>query len=168
MRNGRKAFWDSIDEIDVALYADALCGVFRFSLEEDSIPLFLECVEPERSDAVKTCVVRASLTLSQEVCYMHESGWATTYNRIFRPPTYQYAGRLIVYTRLWGDDAKASSRAAHPGAPKSTHITTPNARRRGPEVSAPLMPQIPSMIAISLSCRSYLSGARALGSRCGV
>jgi neurofibromin 1 len=72
MWNGRKAFWDSIDEIDVALYADALCGVFRFLPEEDSVPLFMECMEPERSDAVKTCVVRASLTLSQEVCMAHE------------------------------------------------------------------------------------------------
>jgi len=61
----RKAYWDS-DEIDVALYADALISVFRFLPEEDSIPLFVSSLEPERSDAVKTCVVRAMLTLEVE------------------------------------------------------------------------------------------------------
>ncbi|KAJ7265356.1 hypothetical protein B0H12DRAFT_1201035 [Mycena haematopus] len=62
---GQKPFWD-FDEIDVAVYAQALTMIFRFLQEEDSIPLFEECLLPERSDAVKLCVVRACLTLVQE------------------------------------------------------------------------------------------------------
>ncbi|KAJ6515229.1 hypothetical protein C8R45DRAFT_1049017 [Mycena sanguinolenta] len=60
-----KPFWD-FEEIDVAVYAQALTMVFRFLPEEDSLPLFEECLQPERSDAVKLCVVRACLTLAQE------------------------------------------------------------------------------------------------------
>ncbi|KDR84288.1 hypothetical protein GALMADRAFT_87191 [Galerina marginata CBS 339.88] len=59
----RKPFWESPDDIDVALYADALVAVFRFLSLEDSTPLFQACVEPERSDAVKTSVIRACVTL---------------------------------------------------------------------------------------------------------
>ncbi|KAJ6460124.1 hypothetical protein C8R47DRAFT_1161242 [Mycena vitilis] len=62
---GQKIFWD-LEEIDVAVYAQALTMIFRFLPEEDSIPLFEECLLPERSDAVKLCVVRACLTLAQE------------------------------------------------------------------------------------------------------
>ncbi|KAJ7620066.1 hypothetical protein FB45DRAFT_146957 [Roridomyces roridus] len=63
--NGQKPFWD-MDEIDVPLYASALVGIFRFLPEEDSLPLFEECLLPERSDAVKLTVVRACVTLVQE------------------------------------------------------------------------------------------------------
>jgi hypothetical protein len=65
---GQKPFWDSFDEIDVATYAEALVAVFRFLPEEESIPLFLDCLEPERSDAVKICAIKAATTLSIEVC----------------------------------------------------------------------------------------------------
>ncbi|KAF7352222.1 hypothetical protein MVEN_01185600 [Mycena venus] len=51
---GQKPFWD-LDEIDVALYAQALTMIFRFLPEEDSISLFEECLLPERADAVKLC-----------------------------------------------------------------------------------------------------------------
>ncbi|KAF6748926.1 hypothetical protein DFP72DRAFT_914993 [Ephemerocybe angulata] len=64
---GRRPFWDTENEIDVALYADALCAIFQFLPEEDSLPLFAACIDPERSPAVKTCVVRAMLTLLSEV-----------------------------------------------------------------------------------------------------
>lgn len=49
------------------MYAEAMVAVFRFLPLEDSLPLFAICVEPERSEAVKTCAVRACLTLTQEV-----------------------------------------------------------------------------------------------------
>ncbi|KAJ7458402.1 hypothetical protein B0H11DRAFT_187286 [Mycena galericulata] len=62
---GQKTFWD-LDEIDVPLYAQALTMIFRFLPEEDSLQLFEECLLPERSEAVKLCVVRACLTLAQE------------------------------------------------------------------------------------------------------
>jgi hypothetical protein len=52
--------------IDVAMYAEALVALYRFLPEEDALPLFVVCVEPERSEAVKTCVVRACLTLAEE------------------------------------------------------------------------------------------------------
>jgi hypothetical protein len=35
--------------------------------EEEAVALFSTCVEPERSDAVKICVVKACLILEQEV-----------------------------------------------------------------------------------------------------
>ncbi|TFK24729.1 hypothetical protein FA15DRAFT_406917 [Coprinopsis marcescibilis] len=65
--HSRKAFWDTSDEIDVALYADALVAIFRFLPEEDSVPIFAACMEAERSEAVKTCVVRACLTLNADI-----------------------------------------------------------------------------------------------------
>ncbi|KAG6857003.1 hypothetical protein H0H87_011097 [Tephrocybe sp. NHM501043] len=62
----RKPFWESPDEIDVALYAEAMVAVYRFLSEEEALSLFVICVEPERSEAVKLCAVRACLTLVQE------------------------------------------------------------------------------------------------------
>ena len=41
-------------------------AVFRFLPLEDSGRLFQMCFEPERSETVKTCVVRACLTLVQD------------------------------------------------------------------------------------------------------
>ncbi|KAF8207849.1 hypothetical protein K438DRAFT_2013261 [Mycena galopus ATCC 62051] len=67
--SGQKLFWD-YEEIDVAVYAQALTMIFRFLPEEDSLPLFEECLMPERSDAVKLCAVRACLTLAQEAALL--------------------------------------------------------------------------------------------------
>lgn len=61
-----KPFWESSDAIDVAMYAEALVVMYRFLSVEDALPLFVVCVEPERSAAVKTCAVRACLTLAEE------------------------------------------------------------------------------------------------------
>ena len=41
-------------------------AVYRFLPVEDSGPLFTTCLEPERSEPVKICVVRACLTLIQD------------------------------------------------------------------------------------------------------
>ncbi|KAH7916805.1 hypothetical protein BJ138DRAFT_1121610 [Hygrophoropsis aurantiaca] len=62
----QKPFWDSYDEIDVATYAEALVTVFRFLPGEESLSLFVACLEPERSDAVKMCAVKAATTMSLE------------------------------------------------------------------------------------------------------
>uniref|UniRef100_A0A0W0FVQ0 Ras-GAP domain-containing protein n=1 Tax=Moniliophthora roreri TaxID=221103 RepID=A0A0W0FVQ0_MONRR len=62
----RRAFWEYVTDLDVALYAEALVSVFRFSSEEDGLMVFTSCLEPERSDAVKTAAIRACLTLVQE------------------------------------------------------------------------------------------------------
>jgi hypothetical protein len=64
----QKPFWDSGEEIDVELYTHALVVVYLFLPEDESVPLFLACLEPERSCAVKICVVKACLILSTEVC----------------------------------------------------------------------------------------------------
>lgn len=48
------------------MYAEALVAIYRFLPEEDALALFTICAEPDRSDAVKTCVVRACLTLALE------------------------------------------------------------------------------------------------------
>jgi hypothetical protein len=62
-----KPFWLSRDEIDIGLYAEALATVFRFLPEEESLPIFTACLEPERSDAVKIAVARAGSMLALEV-----------------------------------------------------------------------------------------------------
>ncbi|KAH8096624.1 hypothetical protein BXZ70DRAFT_945419 [Cristinia sonorae] len=59
----QKPFWDCPDEIDVALIGDALVTLFRFLPASEAIPIFVKCMEPEQSDAVKICVVKACLTL---------------------------------------------------------------------------------------------------------
>lgn len=62
-----KPFWECPDEIDVAMIADALASLYRFLPEDESITIFLQCLEPERSEAVKICVVKACLALIVEV-----------------------------------------------------------------------------------------------------
>ena len=59
------------EDIDVALYADAFVAVYRFLPFEDSGPLFRICLEPERSESVKSCVIRACLTLVQDAPRFH-------------------------------------------------------------------------------------------------
>lgn len=48
------------------MYAEALVTIYRFLPQEDSLPLFEVCLEPDRSEAVKTCAVRACITLAEE------------------------------------------------------------------------------------------------------
>lgn len=67
MTPGKKPFWETTEDIDIALCAEAIVSTFRFLPEDDYLPLFSVCVEPERSEAVKTCALRACLTLVQEV-----------------------------------------------------------------------------------------------------
>jgi hypothetical protein len=64
--NGRP-FWDSPDDIDVAIYADALVMLWRFLPEVESIELFRSCLLSERSDAIKLCAVTAMHTLARDV-----------------------------------------------------------------------------------------------------
>jgi hypothetical protein len=64
----QKPFWDSGEDIDIDLYTHALVVVYLFLPEDESVPLFVACLEPERSSAVKICVVKACLILSAEVC----------------------------------------------------------------------------------------------------
>ncbi|KAG1726780.1 hypothetical protein EDD22DRAFT_1017900 [Suillus occidentalis] len=52
------------DEIDVATYAEALVAVFLFLPEEESISLFLDCLEPGRSGTVKICAIKAATTFT--------------------------------------------------------------------------------------------------------
>lgn len=64
--NGQRPVWDNPDEIDVALVGDALVTVFRY-LPHEALPIFITCLEPERSEAVKISAVRACTTLISEV-----------------------------------------------------------------------------------------------------
>jgi hypothetical protein len=63
----RKPFYECQDEIDVALIADAMVTMFRFLPESDSIPVFVQSLQPEMSDAVKISAVKACITLVTEV-----------------------------------------------------------------------------------------------------
>ncbi len=47
------------------MYVEILVAVSHFLPLEDAAPLFQACMEPERSDAVKTCAIHASLTFVQ-------------------------------------------------------------------------------------------------------
>ena len=76
------------DDINIALYADALVAIYRFLPIEDSGPLYQICFEPERSEPVKTCVVRACLTLAQDAARFpwqkpldHAASWVATRGR---------------------------------------------------------------------------------------
>ncbi|KAL0949203.1 hypothetical protein HGRIS_009281 [Hohenbuehelia grisea] len=62
----RKPFWDTEQDIDLGLYAECLVILFRFCAEDEAIEAFKACMEPERSDAVKTVAIRALLTLVLE------------------------------------------------------------------------------------------------------
>ncbi|KAH9948737.1 hypothetical protein B0H21DRAFT_787622 [Amylocystis lapponica] len=64
--NGSKPFWECPDEIDVAMIADILVTLYRFKSAEVSVPLFALCLEPERSNAVKICALKAIMTLMVE------------------------------------------------------------------------------------------------------
>ena len=65
--DNQRPFWESPDEIDVTIFADALVALYRFSPPADVLPLFKTCLEAERSDAVKLVAIKASVTLSVEV-----------------------------------------------------------------------------------------------------
>ncbi|KAI0089247.1 hypothetical protein BDY19DRAFT_1089227 [Irpex rosettiformis] len=62
----RKPFYECPDEIDVALVADAMVTLYRFLPESDSIPVFVQSLQPEMSDAVKIAAVKACITLITE------------------------------------------------------------------------------------------------------
>ncbi|KAH9030143.1 hypothetical protein EDB85DRAFT_1456161 [Lactarius pseudohatsudake] len=64
--DNQRPFWESPDEIDVTIFADALVALYRFSPLADVLPLFKTCLEAERSDAVKLVAIKASVTLSVE------------------------------------------------------------------------------------------------------
>ncbi|TCD61394.1 Ras GTPase activating protein ira2 [Steccherinum ochraceum] len=64
--SAQKPFWDYQDEIDVALIGDALVTIFRFLPTSEAVPVFVKCMEPEMSDAVKICAVKACITLLTE------------------------------------------------------------------------------------------------------
>lgn len=66
-----KAFWESPDEIDVALIADALATIFRFLPQNDSVPIIMQALQPEMSDAVKISAIKACITLVTEVSETH-------------------------------------------------------------------------------------------------
>ncbi|KAG8959528.1 Ras GTPase activating protein ira2 [Tulasnella sp. 419] len=61
-----KSFYETMDMIDVDLYADALVAIYRFNHQTAVETVFPACIAPERSDAVKTCVLKACLTLVTE------------------------------------------------------------------------------------------------------
>lgn len=65
--NTQRPFWDCSDEIDVGLIGDALVTIYRFLSVDEAIAIFVDAVRPERSDAVKICVIKAIITLISEV-----------------------------------------------------------------------------------------------------
>jgi hypothetical protein len=57
--------YSNLGAIDVDLYADALVAVYRHSPQR-SQRIIRTWLEPQRSEAVKLCVVRAAMTLVVE------------------------------------------------------------------------------------------------------
>ena len=66
--NGTKPYWEWTEEIDVAIIADILVTLFRYLADDEVIPFFKLSLEPERSDAVKICTVKACITIIEDVC----------------------------------------------------------------------------------------------------
>ena len=66
----QKPFWESPDEIDVGLVADALVTTYRFLSEDESVPIIQQALQPEMSDAVKISAIKALITLVTEVRLM--------------------------------------------------------------------------------------------------
>ncbi|KAI0355329.1 hypothetical protein OH77DRAFT_1424817 [Trametes cingulata] len=121
-----RPFWECPDEIDVAMIADALAALYRFSPEDESIPIFQQCLEAERSEAVKICVVKACLALVVE-------GWKLPWQRSLTPLKNAVKDRLhavfyYVYTRRSEVDEHGSSRksAIRPKAKRYTSETLPD------------------------------------------
>jgi neurofibromin 1 len=62
-----KPFWETPEPIDIIQFSEALACAWRFLPEKESLDIFNACTDPERSDAVKTCAVRACLLMTVEV-----------------------------------------------------------------------------------------------------
>ncbi|KAI0677196.1 hypothetical protein C8Q78DRAFT_1180405 [Trametes maxima] len=121
-----RPFWECPDEIDVAMIADALAALYRFLPEDESLPIFQQCLEPERSEAVKICVVKACLALVVD-------GWKLSWQRSLEPLKDSLKIRLntiffSVYTRRSEIDANGSSRKSYirPKAKRYTSETLPD------------------------------------------
>jgi hypothetical protein len=63
-----RPFYESTEPIDVNLYGDALLTILRFHPVVAIVNVLPILLEPERSPAVKMCVVRALTMLVTEVC----------------------------------------------------------------------------------------------------
>ncbi|TFY83118.1 hypothetical protein EWM64_g893 [Hericium alpestre] len=61
-----RPFWECGGEIDIAMFADALVTLYRLAGPDEALEAFKTCLEPERSDAVKLCAVKACMTLGVE------------------------------------------------------------------------------------------------------
>lgn len=59
--------WDVRDEIDMQVMRDSLVAFWHFLPEEEALSIFKICLEPERSDGMKLCVVLALRLLVLEV-----------------------------------------------------------------------------------------------------
>ncbi|RPD66792.1 hypothetical protein L226DRAFT_452976 [Lentinus tigrinus ALCF2SS1-7] len=121
-----RPFWECPDEIDVAMLSDVMAALYRFLPEEESLSIFLQCVEPERSEAVKICAVKACLTLIVD-------GWKLPWQRSMDPLKEKLKERLNLifysaYTRRSEVDANGSSRKAalRPRAKRYTSETLPD------------------------------------------
>jgi hypothetical protein len=80
----RKFYHETHEDIDIPFYAEAFVAMYRFLPPEDCLPLFVDCLRPERSDAVKTCIVRAYLILVNEVSPMLSCDYMKL--KIFKAP----------------------------------------------------------------------------------
>ncbi|KAI6130277.1 hypothetical protein EDD16DRAFT_1541379 [Pisolithus croceorrhizus] len=81
----QRPFWESYEEVDVATWAEALVTTFRFLPEEESLPIFASCLEPERSDAIKICAIKACTTLASEASRLPWQGSLDKLKRIVSP-----------------------------------------------------------------------------------
>ncbi|KAG8886533.1 Ras GTPase activating protein ira2 [Tulasnella sp. 331] len=61
-----RPFYETTEMIDVDLYADALVAIYRFNHAVAIDTIYPACMALERSDAVKTCVLKACLMVVTE------------------------------------------------------------------------------------------------------
>ncbi|KAF9067659.1 hypothetical protein BDP27DRAFT_1225535 [Rhodocollybia butyracea] len=105
----RKPFWEYSEDVNVPLWAEALVSVYRFLPREDSDMLFMACLEPERSEAVKLCAVRACLTLLQEESTFT---WQRPMDEKLFAPRLRHIFRTCVTRRLEVDQYGSAKKSA--------------------------------------------------------
>ena len=65
----KRPFFESLDHVDVSLYADAIAVLAHFVSLGEFEELLGACLEPERSDTVKIVAIKTCMTLVKEVCF---------------------------------------------------------------------------------------------------
>ncbi|KAI6003613.1 hypothetical protein EDD15DRAFT_2567619 [Pisolithus albus] len=122
----QRPFWESYEEVDVATWAEALVTTFRFLPEEESLPIFASCLEPERSDAVKICAIKACTTLASEASRLPWQGSLDELKRVVGPRLRAIYGVTSIRVSEVDSNGIVRRAADRPKAKRFTSETLPD------------------------------------------